>query len=138
MQVHRRSGRLSGSVADCLWISCRCQDELGIAADCLGVSCRCLAGLGDCFGTVTDCLGVSCRCPACLRDCLAPSQTVRKCSAGTQTVLAPSQTVWVSSAGAPPILETVLNRRRLSWSLLQVSRRSWYRLILSGSLLLVP
>ncbi|KAH3885307.1 hypothetical protein DPMN_009300 [Dreissena polymorpha] len=77
-------------------------------------------------------------CPASLRDCLAPSQTVWKSSAGTQTVLSPSQIVWVSSAGAPPVRETVLHRRRQSWSLLQVSRRSWHRLRLSGSLLLVP
>ncbi|KAH3826640.1 hypothetical protein DPMN_128549 [Dreissena polymorpha] len=37
--VLRLSWRLSGIVADCLGVSCRCQGGLCTVSDCLGVSC---------------------------------------------------------------------------------------------------
>ncbi|KAH3854683.1 hypothetical protein DPMN_097231 [Dreissena polymorpha] len=40
LQVPRRSGRLSGSVAGCMGVSCRCPFGLGTVVDRLGVSCR--------------------------------------------------------------------------------------------------
>ncbi|KAH3776421.1 hypothetical protein DPMN_177846 [Dreissena polymorpha] len=45
LHVHRRSGRLSATVADRLGVSCRCPDGIATVAACLGVSCRSLAGL---------------------------------------------------------------------------------------------
>ncbi|KAH3822886.1 hypothetical protein DPMN_124680 [Dreissena polymorpha] len=75
LQVHRRSLRLSGSVADCQGGLCRCPDGLD---------------------TVTDCLGFSCRSPAGLGALLKPSQTVCDCPTGAQTILVPSQIAWES------------------------------------------
>ena len=94
-----RSGRFSGSVADCLRISCMCPEGIGTITDCLGVSYWRPDGLC----TVAHCLGVSCRCPANLKDCLAQSQTVLESPPGAQTVMISLQT---------------------SGSLLQVLRRS--------------
>ncbi|KAH3835797.1 hypothetical protein DPMN_109161 [Dreissena polymorpha] len=66
------------------------------------------------------------------------SQTVRESSPGAQTVLASLQTVWESPAGAPPIKETVLHRRSLSGSLLQVFRRSWHLRKMYENLMYLP
>ncbi|KAH3835798.1 hypothetical protein DPMN_109162 [Dreissena polymorpha] len=70
--VPRRSGRLSGSIADNLGISCMCSYDLDTVADCLGVSCRCPSGLRDCLVTSQTVLGS----PACAQTVLAPSHTV--------------------------------------------------------------
>ncbi|KAH3822857.1 hypothetical protein DPMN_124649 [Dreissena polymorpha] len=66
LQEPRRSLRLSGSVADCQGVFCRCPDGLD---------------------TFTDWLGVSCRSPAGLKALLKPSQTVCDCPTGSQTIL---------------------------------------------------
>ncbi|KAH3824618.1 hypothetical protein DPMN_126455 [Dreissena polymorpha] len=51
LHMPRRSGRLSGTIAHSLGISCMCSYGLDIVADCLVVSCRCPSGLRDCLVT---------------------------------------------------------------------------------------
>ncbi|KAH3737237.1 hypothetical protein DPMN_043819 [Dreissena polymorpha] len=51
MYVAYRSGRLSGTIADSLGISCMCSYGLDMVANCLEVSCRCPSGLIDCLAT---------------------------------------------------------------------------------------
>ncbi|KAH3882921.1 hypothetical protein DPMN_006868 [Dreissena polymorpha] len=135
-------------------VSCRCQEGFGVVSDCLGVSCWYLE-CDECQSSAFLFMFRNLSYVKCLLSSNPPHArlwlpqspaTFPLVCLGHQWPVLSLQKVYfsitsskrISPAGDPPVWETVLHRRRLSGSLLQVSRRSWRRLRLSGSLLLVP